>query len=228
MNMSTLYVVSTPIGNLDDLTIRALDTFRKADLIACEDTRHTLKLLNHHGIKKKLISCHANAEDSAAGRIIGLLDEGKTVAFASDAGTPGLSDPGSILVRAVRDSGHEVVPVPGASAITALASVAGIRGKGFFFEGFLSPKRGRRRKRIAELVAMEEAFLLFESPFRFVKLMADLADICPEREVVVGREMTKIHEEFIEGNCKFVYETALERGDIKGELSLLVAGKKKH
>ncbi len=226
--MSTLYIVSTPIGNLDDLTLRALDTFKNVDVIACEDTRHTLKLLNHHGIHKKLVSCHAHAEEAATGRIIALLGEGKDVAFASDAGTPGLSDPGSILVRFVRDGGYDVVPIPGPSAVTTLASVAGIRGKGFFFEGFLSPKRGRRRKRIEELVSMEESFLLFESPYRFVKLMADLADICPERPIIVGREMTKIHEEYLEGSCKSVYEVALERGNFKGEFSLLVAGKKKH
>ena len=226
--MSTLYIVSTPIGNLDDITLRALETFRKVDVIACEDTRHTMKLLNHHDIHKKLVSCHANAEEGAAGRIIGLLNEGKDVAFASDAGAPGLSDPGSILVRFVRDGGFPVVPIPGPSAVTTLASVAGIRGKGFFFEGFLSPKRGRRRKRIEELAAMEESFLLFESPFRFIKLMADLADICPERPIFVGREMTKIHEEYLEGTCKSVYEMAIERGNFKGEFSLLVSGKKKH
>jgi len=226
--MSTLYIVSTPIGNLDDLTLRALDTFKHVDVIACEDTRHTMKLLNHHDIHKKLVSCHAHAEESASGRIIALLDDGKDVAFASDAGTPGLSDPGSILVRFVRDGGHQVVPIPGPSAVATLASVAGIRGKGFFFEGFLSPKRGRRRKRIEELVAMQESFLLFESPFRFIKLMADLADICPERPIFVGREMTKIHEEYLEGTCKTVHEMALKRGNFKGEFSLLVAGKKKH
>ena len=226
--VSTLYIVSTPIGNLEDLTLRALETFRRVDVIACEDTRHTMKLLNHHGIHKKLVSCHAHAEEAASGRIIALLNEGKEVAYASDAGTPGLSDPGSILVRLVRDGGHQVVPIPGPSAVTTLTSVAGIRGKGFYFEGFLSPKRGRRRKRIEELAAMEESFLLFESPFRFIKLMADLADICPERPIIVGREMTKIHEEYLEGSCKSVYETLLDRDNIKGEICLLVAGKKKH
>lgn len=226
--MSTLYIVSTPIGNLDDLTLRALETLKYVDVIACEDTRHTLKLLNHHGIRKRLISCHANAEEFAARKIVALLGEKKSVAFASDAGTPGLSDPGSILVRNVRDGGFEVVPIPGPSAVTTLASVSGFPGKGFFFEGFLSPKRGRRRRRIEELTATGEAFVLFESPFRFVKLMADLADICPERPVIVGREMTKIHEEYIEGNCRSVYKRVLERKDVKGEICILVGRKKKH
>ena len=226
--MSTLYIVSTPIGNLDDITLRALITFKTVDIIACEDTRHTLKLLNHHRIRKKLISCHANTEETAAGKVIALLKEGKDVAFATDAGTPGLSDPGSILVRSVRDGGFKVVPIPGPSAVTTLASVAGIRGKGFFFEGFLSPKRGRRRKRIGELVATGEAFILFESSFRLIKLMADLADICPERPVVVGREMTKIHEEYMEGDCRTVYEQVCGHSNLKGEVCLLVGQKKKH
>lgn len=222
-----LYVVATPIGNLQDITLRALTVLREVDIIACEDTRHTLKLLNAHGVSKKLMSCHANSEETAASRILGELGRGKTVAFASDAGTPALSDPGSILVRRARDAGHEVVPIPGPSAATALVSVAGIRGKGFFFEGFLSPKRGRRRKRIDELLAVGEGFLLFESPFRIVKLMADLADICPERPIVIGREMTKLHEEYLDGTCATVYETLKERSDIRGEFCLLVGAKKK-
>lgn len=226
--MSTLYIVATPIGNLEDLTLRAISVFRSVDVIACEDTRHTLKLLNHCDIRKRLISCHANDEEAAAGRVIALLREGKDVAYASDAGTPGLSDPGSILARLVRDAGFEVLPVPGPSAVSTLASVAGIPGKGFYFEGFLSPRPGRRRKRIEELASLEESFVLFESPFRFVKLMADLADICPERPVIVGREMTKIHEEYIEGSCKSVYEEVRQRPEVKGEICLLVGGKKKH
>lgn len=226
--MSTLYIVSTPIGNLDDISFRALETLKKVDVIACEDTRHTLKLLNHYEIRKKLISCHANAEESSAGRVVALLEEGKDVAFTSDAGTPGLSDPGAILVRYARDGEFNVVPIPGPSAVTTLAAVAGFPGKGFFFEGFLSPKRGRRRKRIEELTGLNEAFVLFESPHRFVKLMADLADICPERPLIVGREMTKIHEEYIEGTCRSVYERVVEDGSIKGEFCILVGRKKKH
>jgi 16S rRNA (cytidine1402-2'-O)-methyltransferase len=226
--MGTLYIVSTPIGNLDDLTFRALETLKSVDVIACEDTRHTRKLLSHYEIRKKLISCHVKTEGSAAGRIVTLLKEGNDVAFATDAGTPGLSDPGSILVRNVRDAGFKAVPIPGPSAVTAIAAVAGLPGKGFFFEGFLSPKKGRRRKRIEELSGMGEAFVLFESPFRFVKLMADLAEICPERPLIVGREMTKIHEEYIEGSCRSLYERVIERPDIKGEICLLVGAKKKH
>ena len=225
--MSMLYVVATPIGNLDDITLRALDILRQVDVIACEDTRHTIKLLNRHEISKKLMSCHANAEGAAAARIVALLEEGKSVAYCSDAGTPGFSDPGSVLVRTVRDEGYRVVPIPGASAATALVSVSGMRGRGFLFEGFLSPKRGRRRRRLEELTALSEPFLVYESPFRVIKLMTELADICPERPILIGREMTKVHEEIIEGTCKSVLEELAERGVPRGEFSILVGGKKK-
>ncbi|MBT3273590.1 MAG: 16S rRNA (cytidine(1402)-2'-O)-methyltransferase [Spirochaetales bacterium] len=225
--MGTLFIVATPIGNLKDITLRALEVFREVDVIACEDTRHTLKLLNSHEIKKPLMSCNANAEGRSAAKIIGLLNEGKSVAFASDAGTPALSDPGSLLVNEARNAGFAVLPIPGPSASAALFSVAGMRGKGFFFEGFLSPKKGRRRKRIEELVSRKEPFLLYESPFRIVKLMDDLADICPERPVLIGREMTKVYEEYIDGDCKTVFEMLKEREKILGEISLLVGAKKK-
>ncbi len=225
--MGTLYIVATPIGNLKDITLRALEILRDVDVIACEDTRHTLKLLNTYEIKKPLMSCNAKAESQAAAKIVALLDDGKDVAYASDAGTPAISDPGSLLVSEARNAGFLVLPVPGPSASAALSSVAGIRGKGFFFEGFLSPKKGRRRKRIEELAAREEPFLLYESPFRIVKLMEDLADICPERPVLIGREMTKVYEEYIDGDCKSVFEELKERAKILGEFSLLVGGKKK-
>ncbi len=225
--MSSLYIVATPIGNLDDITLRGLDIFRKVDIIACEDTRHTIKLLNRHGISKKLMSCHANAEGAAALRIISILEEGQSVAYCSDAGTPGFSDPGSVLVRKVREAGYGVVPIPGPCAAAALVSVSGMRGRGFLFEGFLSPKRGRRRRRLEELAAMGEPFLMYESPFRIIKLMTELADMCPERPILIGREMTKIHEELIEGTCKSVCDELVERGVPRGEFSILVAGKKK-
>jgi 16S rRNA (cytidine1402-2'-O)-methyltransferase len=229
--MSTLYIVATPIGNLRDITLRALDILRGVDVIACEDTRHTRKLLTSHDIRKTLMSCHANAEEKSAGKIIELLSAGKSVAYASDAGTPGLSDPGAVLVRRVRDAGFDVVPVPGPSAVTALLSVAGIPGKGFYFEGFLSPKRGRRRRRIEELVALEEPFVLYESPFRIIKLFTDLADMCSQRPVLIGREITKMHEEFIEGTCEAVYEKLVKNAEngrnLRGEFCVLVGRQKK-
>ena len=172
--MSTLYIVGTPIGNLGDITYRALETFKAVDVIACEDTRHTLQLLNHFEIKKPLVSCRAQNEQVVAQKLVRLLDEGQTVAYASDAGTPGISDPGAVLVDVAREAGHDVVPIPGACAFVSLASVAGSGGKSLLFEGFLSPKPGRRRSRLRELMATGFAFVLYESPFRIVKLLADI------------------------------------------------------
>ena len=224
--MSTLYIVGTPIGNLGDITYRALETFKAVDVIACEDTRHTLQLLNHFEIKKPLVSCRAQNEQVAAQKLMRLLDEGQTVAYASDAGTPGISDPGAVLVDIAREAGHDVVPIPGACAFVSLASVAGSGGKSLLFEGFLSPKPGRRRSRLRELMATGFAFVLYESPFRIVKLLADIADIQCERRIVVGRELTKLHEEIVEGTAAEVLENFAGRSKILGEFAVFVSGSK--
>ena len=224
--MATLYIVGTPIGNLSDITYRALETFKTVDVIACEDTRHTLQLLNHFEIKKPLISCRAQNEQTAAQKIVHLLDEGQNVAYASDAGTPGISDPGAVLVDVARAAGHTIVPIPGACAFVSLASVAGSGGKSLLFEGFLSPKPGRRRSRLRELMATGFAFVLYESPFRIVKLLADIADIQCERRIVVGRELTKLHEEFVEGTAAKVLEDFAGRSKILGEFAVFVSGTK--
>ena len=225
--MSEFYIVASPIGNLDDITLRAIETLKSVDVVACEDTRHSRKLLTVHGIRKPLVSCNAYSEESSARSIILHLDEGKNVAYVSDAGTPGISDPGAVLVELIRNAGHRILPIPGVSAVTTLLSVCGLRGKGFYFEGFLSPKKGRRRKRLRQLVDIEVPFLLYESPFRMIKLMEDLADICPNSSIVVGREMTKVHEEFLHGTCSSILVELRQREKILGEFSLLVAGKKK-
>ena len=147
--MSKLYIVATPIGNLEDITLRAINTLRDADVIACEDTRHTQTLLTHLGITgKRLIACHAHNEAASSQGIVGLLQQGLSVAYCSDAGTPGVSDPGSRLVRAVRSAGFDVVPIPGASASVTLISASGLAGKTFTFEGFLSPDQGRSRTQV--------------------------------------------------------------------------------
>lgn len=218
--------MGTPIGNLGDITHRALETFRNVDVIACEDTRHTLQLLNHFEIRKPLVSCRAQNERVAAQKIVGLLDEGQTVAYASDAGTPGISDPGAVLVDVARKAGHTVVPIPGACAFVSLASVAGSGGKSLLFEGFLSPKPGRRRSRLRDLMATGCAFVLYESPFRIVKLLADIADIQCERRIVVGRELTKLHEEIVEGTAAEVLEDFAGRSKILGEFAVFVSGGK--
>jgi 16S rRNA (cytidine1402-2'-O)-methyltransferase len=222
--MGTLCLVATPIGNLGDMTLRALETLKGADAIACEDTRHTLKLLNHFDIRKPLLSCHANDEIRGAQRVLGLLAQGKTVAYCSDAGTPGLSDPGAILARSAREAGHIVVPIPGPSAFAALISAAGMGGRSFLFDGFPSPKAGKRRTRVAQLMERQESFLLYESPHRVVALMEEIALVDPGRRVCLGREMTKIHEEFLSGSAAEVLEALKSRGEARGEFSVLVAG----
>lgn len=222
--MSELYIVGTPIGNLGDITFRALETFKKADVIACEDTRHTLELLTHFEIKKPLISCRAQNEETTADKIIKLLKEGQSVAYASDAGMPGISDPGSVLAFKVRKAGFTVVPVPGPSAFATLASVAGPGGKTLLFEGFTSPSPGKRRKRLRELMESGNAFILYESPFRIVKLLTDIADIDSNRRTVIGRELTKLHEEILEGTSAELRDDFAARQSIKGEFSVFVSG----
>ncbi|MDA8425708.1 MAG: 16S rRNA (cytidine(1402)-2'-O)-methyltransferase [Treponema sp.] len=221
--MGRLCLVATPIGNLGDITLRALETLRQADAVACEDTRHTLKLLTHFEIRKPLVSCHANDEERGAARVLALLAEGKTVAYCSDAGTPGLSDPGSLLARRAREAGHEVTPLPGPSAFAALVSAAGIGGRSFLFDGFPSPKSGRRRSRVAELMAREESFVLYESPHRIDKLLADIAGIDPGRRVCVGREISKLHEEFVVGTAAELLSRFSGEAERRGEFSVLVA-----
>lgn len=224
--MSTLYIVGTPIGNLGDITFRAVETFKSVDVVAAEDTRHTLQLLNHLEIKKPLISCRSQNEEFASEKIIKLLDEGQTVAYASDAGTPGISDPGAVLAGLARKAGHNVVPIPGPSAFATLVSVAGAGGKTLIFEGFLSPKPGRRRSRLIELLATGDAVVLYESPFRILKLLTNIADIESERRVVVGRELTKLHEEILEGTAAEMRDEFASRSKILGEFAVFISGNK--
>ncbi|EMB21593.1 16S rRNA (cytidine(1402)-2'-O)-methyltransferase [Treponema denticola] len=218
-------MVATPIGNLKDISFRALETFQEADFIACEDTRHTLGLLTHYEISKPLISCRAVNEAAASEKIVKLLDEGKKIAYASDAGTPAISDPGSILVRTAREAGHTIIPIPGASAFGAIMSIAGTYDKTVVFEGFLSPKAGKRKRRLQELFDFGAGFVLYESPYRIVKLLADIAEIDSNRELIIGRELTKLHEEIIKGPASEVLQNFEKRPSIKGEFSVFVTGK---
>jgi 16S rRNA (cytidine1402-2'-O)-methyltransferase len=222
--VAVLYIIGTPIGNLGDLSFRAVEILKSASLVACEDTRQTLKLLSHFGIRAPLLSCRAQNEEAAAARIIAALDEGKAVAYASDAGTPALSDPGSILVSRAAEKGHEVIPIPGVSAFAALVSVAGARDKTVIFEGFLSPKPGRRKKRLKELLETGWAFVLYESPFRILKLLEDMADLDSERYICVGREMTKIHEEYKRGSVTEILDFFAKKERQMGEFTLFVSG----
>lgn len=218
--MSTLFIVATPIGNLDDITMRAIKTLREADVIACEDTRHTQMLLNHLEITgKRLIACHAHNEAASSQGIVGLLSQGLDVAYCSDAGTPGVSDPGSRLVRAVREAGYTIVPIPGASASVTLISASGLSGKTFTFEGFLSPKSGRRKTRLKELLSREEAFIIYESPFRILKTLSEIKELDDSRRIVLGREMTKAFEQFLYGTAS---EIISQLKVVKGEFAFVV------
>jgi 16S rRNA (cytidine1402-2'-O)-methyltransferase len=189
-----LYVVATPIGNLGDITHRALETIAAADVVAAEDTRVTRGLLSHFGIGAKLVALHAHNERAAAARVVGWIAEGKRVAFVSDAGTPAVSDPGAVLVAAVRAAGMRVVPVAGASALTTALSAAGIVADGVVFAGFLPARGGERRERLAALAAGPWAIALFEAPHRVAKTLADLHAALGERDVVIARELTKKFE----------------------------------
>ena len=211
--MATLYIIGTPIGNLGDISFRAAEILKNADLVACEDTRRTLKLLNHLGIRVKTLSCRAQNEEIAAKKAVAALDQGLTVAYASDAGTPALSDPGAVLARKAAQAGHEVIPIPGPSAFATLLSVSGGYDKSVLFEGFLSPKPGRRRKRLKELLETGFGFVLYESPFRVLKLFEELADLDHTRYVCVGREMTKLHEEYLRGSAGEIREILQKKAE---------------
>ena len=209
-----LYMVATPIGNLEDITYRAVRILSEVDVIACEDTRHTMQLLSHYNIRKRLIACHAHNEEESAKGILALLDGGSNIAYCSDAGTPGVSDPGARLVEYIRaESDHCIIPIPGASASVTLVSAAGNIGKSFTFEGFLSPKKGRRQKRLQELFSRGEAFIIYESPFRVLKTLEDVREAGACR-IVAGRELTKAHEEFITGSADSVIESLSSRDSI--------------
>ena len=221
--MSTLYIIATPIGNLGDISFRAAEILKSADLVACEDTRRTMKLLSHLDIRVKMLSCRSHNEEFAAEKAVNALNQGKIVAYASDAGTPSLSDPGAVLVRAAAKAGHDVIPIPGPSAFASLLSVSGGRDKTVIFEGFLSPKPGRRKSRLRELMAMDAAFVLYESPFRILKLLDDIAEIDRERYICLGREMTKIHEEYLRGTAAEVLEEIGKKNEQIGEFSVFIS-----
>jgi 16S rRNA (cytidine1402-2'-O)-methyltransferase len=224
--VASLYIIGTPIGNLGDISFRAVETLKSVEVVACEDTRRTLKLLNHLGIRVRLISCRARNERFAAEKVAAVLAGGGDAAYASDAGTPALSDPGAVLTRLALAGGHQVIPIPGPSAFAALVSVAGGADKSVMFEGFLSPKAGRRRSRLRELLALETAFVLYESPFRVLKVLEDLAEFDNERYICVGREMTKVHEEYIRGRAAEIHSILSQKSEQLGEFSLYVSGKK--
>lgn len=195
LEKATLYVVATPIGNLSDVTLRALDVLRNADVVAAEDTRVTLRLLNRHGISARLIAVHEHNERHAAAKVVGLLAEGKSVALVSDAGTPGIADPGARVAAAAREAGHAVIPVPGPNAAAAVLSVSGFDASRYLFCGFLPARAGERRRALADLAVQTAPLVFYEAPHRVVDSVADMcAAFGADRDIVIARELTKIHE----------------------------------
>lgn len=221
MPSGTLYIVATPIGNLEDITLRAVRILKEVDLVAAEDTRHSRKLLTHLGISKPLTSYFDHNQNFKGSYLLDRLKEGISVALISDAGTPCISDPGYQLVRDAIKAGIPVVPIPGASAILAALSAGGLPTDTFTFVGFLPARAGTRRKRLVTLKDEAGVLVLYESPKRLLATLADIRDICGDREVVVARELTKMHEEFIRGEAGSVLEGLRER-QIRGEVVLLV------
>lgn len=218
-----LYVVSTPIGNLEDITLRALRVLREADVVAAEDTRHTQILLRAHGIERRLLSCHEHNEAARSVELVGHLRAGRSVAVVSDAGTPGVSDPAYRVVRAAIERGFRVVPVPGASAVLTALVLAGFPSAGFVSFGFL-PLRGRARREAIERIAREDRpSIFFESPRRVARTLAELAAVMPERGAAVLREMTKVHEEARRGTLQLLARSA-EDAPPRGEVVVVVAG----
>jgi len=219
----TLYVVATPIGNLEDISARAVRVLGEVDLIACEDTRHTRKLLDHIRVSKPLVSYHEHNERDRAGELIAELKAGKSIAIVSDAGTPLIADPGYRLVEMARQAGLVVSPLPGPSAFIAALSAAGLPTDAFLFHGFLPAKSGQRRKLLQELKALEATLVFYEAPHRILEALEDIGEVLGQRQIVLARELTKVHEEFLHGTAGELRALLAERPSIKGEFAVMVA-----
>ena len=215
-----LFVVGTPIGNLEDITLRAISTLQNVDLILAEDTRNSKKLLSAHNIDTKMMSYHEHSNEKETKRIINLLLDGKNLALISDAGTPTISDPGYGLIRDCIKKEIKIIPIPGASAITTAMSVSGLPSDSFTFFGFLPQKKGRIKK-IKELLNVDNTIILFESPFRLEKTLNQLKEYLGNRSVVVGRELTKLYEEIIRGNLEEVIKY-FSKSKVKGEIVIMI------
>jgi 16S rRNA (cytidine1402-2'-O)-methyltransferase len=221
----TLYVVATPIGNMEDITLRALNVLGRVELVAAEDTRHTGKLLAHHKIKRPLIAYHEHNETERTPELVHRLKAGSTVALVSNAGTPSVSDPGYRLVNAAIASGITVVPIPGAAAVVSALSVAGLPTDSFVFIGFAAKKRAKRLKQLAELAHEPRTIIFYESPRRITAFLQEIISTMGDRCGVLCREMTKLHEEFIRGNMSEIHGRLKERATVKGECTLIVKGR---
>lgn len=215
-----LYIVSTPIGNLEDISERAINTLRQCNLILCEDTRTSSVLLNHYSIKNKLMSYHAHNEEKETQKIIDLLNHGNIVSIITDGGTPGISDPGMKLVNECIRNNIKVSPIPGADAFMTALVMSGFEIKSFYFEGFIPQKKGRQTK-LKEIAGRKQMTVFYESPFRVKKLIRELNEICPSREIALCRELTKKFEEVIRGRVKDLHRDVNNIKD-KGEFTVII------
>ena len=218
-----LYIVATPIGNLEDITLRALRVLKEVDLIAAEDTRQTLKLLNHYEINKPLISYHRHNEESKSEILIEKLRNGENIALVSDAGTPGICDPGEEVIKKAIEDNIEVIPIPGACAMINALIVSGISTKEFEFLGFLPLNKKLRRQKLKEIENSSKTIIIYEAPHKMKTTLGDLKETLKDRKIVLARELTKIHEEFIR---KSIDELLSEIDTIKGEMILIIEGNK--
>lgn len=219
-NRGKLFVVATPIGNLQDISFRAVETLKKVHCIFAEDTRTSKKLINHYDIDTKLYSYHDHSSEKEIERLLDILKDQKDVALISDAGTPTISDPGYSLIRQCINEGIDVIPIPGASALTAAISASGLPSDAFTFIGFLPTKKGRKKK-ISSLENLDMTIVLFESPHRLIKTLNQLKEALGERPIVVARELTKLYEEIIRGNFRSTIEF-FETKKIKGEIVIMI------
>lgn len=224
MLSGSIYIVSTPIGNLADISLRAIDILKTVDLIACEDTRQTSKILNHYKIKNKMTPYHDHNKEYKTSSLIDLIKKGNSIALVSDAGTPGISDPGFYLIREAIKNNINISPIPGPSALTAAILASGMEIDRFLFEGYLPRKKGRL-KRLKELAAYKVTIVIFEGPHRVLKTLRDLRDTLGDRKAAIGRELTKVHEEFVRGNLSDLIANFSERKP-KGEFVILIEGNK--
>ena len=220
----TLYIVATPVGNKDDITLRALNILRTVNLIAAEDTRKTRRLLARHDIKNSFVSYHEYNEDRRTPKLIDKLVNGNSIALVSSAGTPSISDPGYRLIQTAISKNINVIPIPGVSAVTAALSVAGLPTDTYVFAGFLSKRKNKRLKQITELAATQRTMIFYESPKRILATVEEIIATIGNRQAVLAREMTKFHEEFVRGSLLEILDTLKHRAEIKGECTLVVAG----
>ncbi len=219
-----LFLVATPIGNLEDITLRAINVLKDVDLIAAEDTRHTLKLLNHLNLANPLISYHRHNEDIKTDKLMDKLLEGKNIALVSDAGTPGICDPGEAIVKTCVEKGIDVIPIPGACAMINALVASGIDTKEFTFLGFLPLNKKLRKEKLHKIQTSQETIILYEAPHKLMSTLNDLEMVLGDRRVVLARELTKIYEQFIRGTIEEVIKKAQ---NLKGEMVLIIQGNKK-